>query len=68
MNVLAWNCCGTKSRGFASLVKEISKEHKASFVVLVETHLPGDRARKIINHTGFDSFHLVKFIGQVGVI
>lgn len=49
-------------------MKEISKEHKASFVVLVETHLPGDRARKIINHTGFDSFHLVKFIGQVGVI
>lgn len=64
MNVLACNCCGTKSRGFASLVKEISREHKASFVV----HLPGDRARKIINHTGFDSFHLVKFIGQVGVI
>ena len=53
MNIVIWNCKGASSKGFASLMKDISAEYEASFVVLLETHVSSEKAKKIISRFPF---------------
>ena len=58
MNVIFWNCQGTSSKGFANLLKDISARYKVHLMVLWETHISGEKARKIILKFGFDGYHV----------
>ncbi|KAG5071461.1 hypothetical protein JHK86_006672 [Glycine max] len=38
LSVISWNCRGTISRGFGILIKDMMKQYKSSFVILMEIH------------------------------
>lgn len=55
MNFLAWNCRGTASKGFPTLIKDIKRRYEASLVFLIETHANGDNMLKTVKKLGFTS-------------
>jgi len=42
LSVISWNCRGTISRGFGILIKDMMKQYKSSFVILMEIHTSGE--------------------------
>lgn len=68
MNFLTWNCRGTASKGFTSLIKELRREYKASLIFLLETHSSGSNALKQARKTGFSGQHIVDARGHSGGI
>lgn len=55
MNLIYWNCCGAASKGFAGLVKDITRDYSASLIALLETHTSGMLARRIVKRIGFEN-------------
>jgi len=47
MNILSWNCIGTSSRGFGSMIGDIRREYCSSSVCLLESHACGKKAIKL---------------------
>lgn len=68
MNLISWNCRGTKAKGFRGLVKDLCALHSASFLILLETQLSGVSADKIIDDIGFDGHAKVDATGRSGGI
>ena len=58
MNVILWNCQGTSSKGFVNLLKYISSRYRVHLMVLMETHISGEKARKLISKFGVDGYHV----------
>lgn len=54
MNILCWNCRGTTSRGFGSLIRDMRKVNDANFIILMETHTNGFRATCIVRKIGLN--------------
>lgn len=48
MYFLAWNCRGTTSKGFPSLIKDIKRKYEASLFFLLETHTSGNNMMKTV--------------------
>lgn len=38
MNIITWNCKGTNSKGFSSLIKDLSKEYDYALFFLLKMH------------------------------
>lgn len=66
MNVLAWNCRGTCSRGFRPLIKDICKEYETSLLLLLETYASRESGQRIIPRLGLDSHFVQEGSGQSG--
>lgn len=58
MNVMCWNCRSTASKGFTTIIKDMKREYKFSFLLLLETHINGRRATNIVKCFGFDGWFL----------
>lgn len=57
MNLFCWNCRGTARKGFVGMMKDLIKEY-ISFVCLLETHVAGAKASRIVRRLGLgDSFY-----------
>ena len=68
MNIIIWNCRGVSGKGFASLVKDLTFRHKVSFLCLLETHIGGEKAKKIVKRFNFDSCYIMDRVGFGGGI
>lgn len=68
MNVMCWNCRSTASKGFTTLIKDMKREYKFSFLLLLETHISGRRATNIVKRFGFDGWFLQEASDQAGGI
>ncbi|RYQ87582.1 hypothetical protein Ahy_B09g095107 [Arachis hypogaea] len=55
MNLISWNYRGTGGRMFPVLIKDLEKEYDIGMLILLETHVSGDRGRDIQNKLSFDS-------------
>ena len=54
MNMLLWNCRGVSSKGFVSLIGDLSTRYDTHFFDLFETHISGPKAAKVIKKFNFD--------------
>lgn len=68
MNLLSWNCKGTRTKGFTAFIKDLHREYDTSLLFLMETHASGDKARKQAKHTGLSGQYIVDSRGQAGGI
>lgn len=68
MNFISWNCRGTASKWFTSLVKDLRREYNASLIFLLETHTSGEKAVKLARKTGLAGNFIVDARGQAGGI
>ncbi|XP_020203003.1 uncharacterized protein LOC109788639 [Cajanus cajan] len=66
MNLLTWNCRGAGSRGFSSLMNDLIKEYNIGMLCLMETHISGEKALRVINRISLDKSFLVHANGQAG--
>ncbi|RYR47589.1 hypothetical protein Ahy_A07g033526 [Arachis hypogaea] len=51
-----WNCGGVGEKNFPTLIKDIRREYRASFCILLETHISDDPGRSICERLRFDNF------------
>lgn len=68
MNILSWNCRGTTSKGFGSLIRDMKNLHDSKFIVLMETHATGARASGIIKNIGLKGSFIQDAQGHSGGI
>ena len=68
MNIVCWNCRGTKAKGFRGLVKDLVNSHSVSMLILLETQVSGAIADNIIKGIGFDGISKVDDVGRAGGI
>lgn len=54
MNVLIWNCRGAIQPSFCSIVCDIIRTHSLAIMIITETKVCGDRAKRIANRLPFD--------------
>ena len=54
MNIIAWNCRGALKPSFQNHVKELVHNHDPTILIVMETHISGDRARDIMDRLPFD--------------
>lgn len=66
MNILLWNCMGALNSDFKQQIFEILVNHYPSIMVITETRVGGDRAKKIIEGLPFDGFFCTETIGYAG--
>ena len=68
MNVLIWNCRGVAGAGFTSLVKDLANRYSACLIFLLETHVSGEKAKRLIKKFNFDGTFIVDGVGFSGGI
>nr|XP_023916008.1 uncharacterized protein LOC112027589 [Quercus suber] len=66
MNILLWNCRGALNVDFKRRVFEMAVNHQTSILVITETRVGGDRAKKIIEDLPFDGSIVTDTIGYAG--
>lgn len=66
MNILLWNCRRALNADFKMRVLEMLVNHQPSIMVITETRVGGDRARKIIEDLPFDGYFATDTIGYAG--
>lgn len=66
MNILMWNCKGALNLNFKRRVFETVMNHRPLIMVITETKVGGERARKIIEGLPFDGFITTDTIGYAG--
>nr|KYP30980.1 Retrovirus-related Pol polyprotein LINE-1 [Cajanus cajan] len=66
MNVISWNCRGAGSKGFATLVNDLVKEYNVGIICLLETHISGSQAQRVIKRIKLDKCFMVEARGQAG--
>ncbi|XP_072084389.1 uncharacterized protein [Arachis hypogaea] len=59
---------GAGGKTFPALIKDIKREYNASFCILLETHISGDRGRTVCKKLGFDNFYIEDARGFSGGI
>ncbi|XP_020997411.1 uncharacterized protein LOC107486813 [Arachis duranensis] len=68
MNFIIWNCRGVGGKGFPTLIRDLRREFEANFIILLETHVNGDRGNKIREKMGFDGVFVEESRGHSGAI
>ena len=68
MNFVTWNCRGASAPNFPGIIKDSRKQYCTSFIALLETRTSGNKAKRIINKMGFDSYFIVEAQGFAGGI
>ena len=68
MDCLFWDCRGANKLNFRCSIRYILKKFNTDFLALFETHVGGERARKICQNLGFDNSFRVDATGQSGGI
>lgn len=68
MNIVIWNCRGVSSKGFATLIRDISLRYQTNFICLLETHVGIARAGRIIKKFGFTDWFIEDGVGFFGGI
>ncbi|XLU48026.1 hypothetical protein S245_042840 [Arachis hypogaea] len=68
MNFIIWNCRGVGGKGFHTLIRDLKREFEANFIILLETHVSGDRGNKIREKMGFDGVFVEESRGHSGGI
>lgn len=68
MNVIVWNCRGTANRGFPNLIKNIRRGRDTNLLILMETHMSGNKATRIIRKLKLDGNFVQDAIGHSGGI
>ena len=63
MNILMWNCRGALNPDFKRRIFEMAINHKPAIMVITETRVGGDRAKRIIADLPFDGFITADTIG-----
>ena len=66
MKILMWNCRGALNSEFKRKVCELVANHRPSIMVIMETRVGGERAKKIIEGLPFDGFITTDTIGYAG--
>lgn len=66
MNIIVWNCRGARKPSFQSHVKELMRNHNPAILVVMETRVGSDRARKITNKLPFANAYHTETIGYAG--
>ncbi|RYR22588.1 hypothetical protein Ahy_B03g067891 [Arachis hypogaea] len=66
MNFIIWNCRGVGGKGFHTLIRDLKREFEANFIILLETHVSGDRGNKIREKMGFDGVFVEESRGHSG--
>lgn len=56
MTVIFWNCRGSK--GFSGMIRDMQREHSVNFIVLMETHVKGEKAVHIGSQVGLDGIFI----------
>ncbi|MED6171535.1 hypothetical protein PIB30_041598 [Stylosanthes scabra] len=59
---------GVGSKGFPTLIRDLSVRYQAHFICLFETHISGKKAELIAKKFGFSDWHLVEGVGFAGGI
>ncbi|KAK7271317.1 hypothetical protein RJT34_27111 [Clitoria ternatea] len=68
VNLLVWNCRGSKAKDFIGLINDMIKTYYFSFCALVETHAGSERAKKIAKHCNFDGLVVIEAQGYASEI
>lgn len=68
MNCLIWNCRGAGKKNFMNLIKDCSRIYQLDFLAILEPRISGERADKVIDKLGFDSFVKSDSVGFSGGI
>ncbi|RYR69509.1 hypothetical protein Ahy_A03g016065 [Arachis hypogaea] len=68
MNIICWNCRGAGGKGFPTLIRDLRRNYEAHLIILLETHISGDRGKIIRNKIGFDSCCVEEARGHSGGI
>lgn len=68
MNIITWNYRGVGRRSLLGLIRDLQLKYEAQFIILMETHVSGNRCNGIIKKTGFDSYCISKAQGHSGGI
>ncbi|XP_016196132.1 uncharacterized protein LOC107637209 [Arachis ipaensis] len=55
---MAWNCRGAGGKAFSTLIRDIKKEFNASFCILLETHISGQRGEAVWKKMGLMMVHI----------
>ena len=66
MNIIAWNCRGTRKPAFKSHVRELVRIHDPAILIVMETRVGGDRAKEITDELPFDRVIHTDTIGFAG--
>ena len=66
MNILLWNCRGALNADFIRRIFEMAINHRPSIMVVTETRVGGDKARKIIEGLPFDGYITTDTVGYAG--
>ena len=66
MNILLWNCRGALNADFVRIIFEMAINHRPSIMVVTETRVGGDKARKIIEGLPFDGYITTDTVGYAG--
>ncbi|KAL4643938.1 hypothetical protein ACB092_02G127500 [Castanea dentata] len=66
MNILMWNCRSALNPDFRRRIFEMVVNHHPSIMVITETRVGGERAKRIIEELPFDGFLTTETIGYAG--
>lgn len=68
MNIITWNCKGVSRKSFPGLIRVLKSKYETQFIILMETHINGERNHGIVRRMGFDSFCISEAQGHSGGI
>lgn len=68
MNFITWNCRGVGRRSFPGLIRDLKQKYEAYFIILIETHVSGDKCNNIIRRMGLDGSCISEAQGHSGGI
>ena len=66
MNIIVWNCRGALKPSFQKHVRELVHNHNPAILVVMETHIGGERAKEITDRFLFDGVVHMETISYVG--
>ena len=68
MNIVVWNCRGALKPNFQSHIRELVRCHNPDVLVVMETHIGGDRAKDISDRLPFNNAIHTETMGFAGGI
>ena len=68
MNIVVWNCRGALNPNFQSHIRELVRCHNPDVLVVMETHIGGDRAEDISDRLPFNNAIHTETMGFAGGI
>ena len=66
MNTLFWNCRGALNPTFCDVVNELVHKHSPTIMIVAETKVCGERARRILENLDLDGAIFANSIGLSG--